>query len=53
MLKKVYWIMVVEPAIFYLSAKMQDVQKNPEKYYSSENENIRKNGEKVWITWTQ
>lgn len=35
-----------------LAAKMRVVQKHPEEYYSSENENIRKNGEKVWITWT-
>ncbi len=35
-----------------LQTKMKNVQQNPEDYYSSENENIRKNGEKVWIVWT-
>lgn len=29
-----------------------DITINPEKYYNSENENIRRNGERVWIAWT-
>jgi PAS domain S-box-containing protein/putative nucleotidyltransferase with HDIG domain len=32
--------------------RMSKIQKTPDKYYSSENENIRKNGEPVWIGWT-
>ncbi|MFZ4400724.1 MAG: PAS domain S-box protein [Bacteroidales bacterium] len=35
-----------------LEGKMKLVQKNPENFYSSENENIKKNGKKVWIAWT-
>lgn len=33
-------------------AKIEQIQKSPDAFYSSENENIRKNGEKVWIAWT-
>jgi PAS domain S-box-containing protein len=46
---------IVEPVDtegYDLLAKMTVVPKNPEDYYSSENENIRRNGEKVWIAWT-
>jgi PAS domain S-box-containing protein len=46
---------IVEPVDtngYNLKAKMDVVPKNPESYYSSENENIRKNGDKVWIAWT-
>jgi len=35
-----------------LKGKMQIVQKHPEDFQSSENENVKKNGEKVWIAWT-
>ncbi len=31
---------------------INDVLINPQKYVSSENENIRKNGERVWVAWT-
>jgi PAS domain S-box-containing protein len=31
---------------------INDVLMNPQKYGSSENENIRKNGERVWVAWT-
>jgi signal transduction histidine kinase len=31
---------------------MEDIQQCPEKHPTSENENIRKNGERVWIAWT-
>lgn len=34
-----------------LRALMEDVEKNPDKYISNENENIKRNGERVWITW--
>ncbi|MCX8064454.1 MAG: response regulator [Candidatus Hydrogenedentes bacterium] len=29
-----------------------DIGKNPHKYKNNENENIKKNGERVWISWT-
>lgn len=35
-----------------LKNKLSIVSKNPENYYSSENENVKKNGEKLWIAWT-
>jgi len=35
-----------------LADKMQSVEKTPDEFYSSENENIKKNGERVWIAWT-
>jgi len=35
-----------------LQEKMLRVRQNPDAYHSSENENIRKNGERVWIAWT-
>jgi PAS domain S-box-containing protein len=31
---------------------INDVLLNPHKYSSSENENMRKNGERVWVAWT-
>ncbi len=46
---------IVEPVDstgYDLQDKMQNVQKNPEDYYSSENENICKNGKKIWVAWT-
>ncbi len=46
---------IVEPVDsdgFDLDGKMKVVQVHPERFYSSENENIKKNGEKVWIAWT-
>jgi len=36
----------------YLKTLLQDIARNPEKYTNNENENIRKNGERVWIAWT-
>jgi len=30
---------------------MDAIESNPEKYLSNENENIKRNGERVWITW--
>ncbi len=35
-----------------LRIKMKMVQKAPDEFTSSENENVRKNGEKVWVAWT-
>jgi PAS domain S-box-containing protein len=35
-----------------LSTKLRDILDHPERYYSSENENIRRNGEWVWVAWT-
>ena len=31
---------------------MKDIQKDPDKYKNSENENTRKDGKRVWISWT-
>lgn len=31
---------------------IQNILQSPEVYFSSENENIKKNGERVWIAWT-
>ncbi|MDY0044881.1 MAG: PAS domain S-box protein, partial [Syntrophales bacterium] len=35
-----------------LETKLKDVVAHPERYGQSENENMRKNGERVWIAWT-
>jgi len=35
-----------------LKALLKDIALNPEKYINNENENMRKNGERVWISWT-
>jgi PAS domain S-box-containing protein len=35
-----------------LIGKMKAIQKSPDEFYSHENENICKNGESVWIHWT-
>jgi PAS domain S-box-containing protein len=35
-----------------LVALMQDIQRDPDKYKNNENENIRKDGTRVWISWT-
>lgn len=35
-----------------LHAKLRDILQHPDQYYSSENENIRRNGERVWVAWT-
>ena len=31
---------------------MKDIQKNPDKYKDNENENMRKDGSRVWVVWT-
>jgi len=35
-----------------LATKIRDCLAQPEKYFQNENENIRSNGERVWIAWT-
>lgn len=35
-----------------LVAMIQDIGRNPHRYVHNENENMRKNGERVWIVWT-
>jgi len=42
----------VDSAGVDLRVKMADLVKHPERYYSSENENMRRNGERVWVAWT-
>lgn len=35
-----------------LTAMVQDVMRNPEEYEVNVNENMKRNGERVWIAWT-
>jgi len=35
-----------------LSLLMKDIQKNPDEYKDNENENMRKDGSRVWVVWT-
>ena len=35
-----------------LAAMIKDIGLNPTKYAANENENMRKNGERVWVSWT-
>jgi PAS domain S-box-containing protein len=35
-----------------LAATNQDIQQHPEQYVTNDNENIRKNGDRVWVAWT-
>jgi PAS domain S-box-containing protein len=35
-----------------LSMMIEDIGKHPERYIKNENENMRHNGERVWIAWT-
>jgi len=35
-----------------LTALMKDIQRDPDKYKNNENENMRKDGTRVWISWT-
>jgi PAS domain S-box-containing protein len=35
-----------------LSMMIEDIGKHPERYIKNENENVRRNGERVWIAWT-
>jgi diguanylate cyclase (GGDEF)-like protein/PAS domain S-box-containing protein len=34
-----------------LRLMIEDLLQNPERYVSNENENVRRNGDRVWITW--
>lgn len=35
-----------------LSAMIQDILRHPDRYATNENENVRKNGDRVWVAWT-
>ena len=35
-----------------LRAMIMDIGQNPERYTTHENENVRRNGERVWVSWT-
>ncbi|MBN1102942.1 MAG: PAS domain S-box protein [Deltaproteobacteria bacterium] len=35
-----------------LEAMVRDIGLRPERYETNENENMRQNGERVWVTWT-
>jgi len=35
-----------------LTSLMKDLQRDPDKYKNNENENMRKDGTRVWISWT-
>jgi two-component system cell cycle sensor histidine kinase/response regulator CckA len=35
-----------------LSSMIADIGRDPNRYAANENENVRKNGERVWIAWT-
>ena len=35
-----------------LRARFRDLLRHPARYESSENENVRRNGERVWVAWT-
>ena len=40
------------PAGFDLDSMIKDIKIHPEKYVNNENENMRRNGERVWVAWT-
>lgn len=35
-----------------LASMIQDIVQHPERYANNENENMRRNGERVWVAWT-
>jgi PAS domain S-box-containing protein len=35
-----------------LAAMIKDLLRHPEQYVNNENENMRRNGERVWVAWT-
>ncbi len=35
-----------------LDSMIKDIGTNPENYINNENENIRRNGERIWVAWT-
>jgi PAS domain S-box-containing protein len=41
-----------ESAGFDVDFMIKDIEINPEKYVNNENENIRRNGDRVWVAWT-
>lgn len=41
-----------DSAGYALTKMMEEIQQRPERYESSENENIKKNGDRVWVAWT-
>lgn len=41
-----------ESAVFGLDFMIKDIEINPEKYVNNENENMLRNGERVWVAWT-
>lgn len=41
-----------ESSGFDIDFMIKDIEINPEKYINNENENMRRNGEKVWVAWT-
>ena len=40
------------PAGSDLDSMIKDIEIHPEKYINNENENMRRNGERVWVAWT-
>src|SRR5208283_1148825 len=42
----------IESSGLDLGFMIKDIEINPEKYINNENENIRRNGERVWVSWT-
>jgi PAS domain S-box-containing protein len=41
-----------DSAGFDFDFMIKDIEINPEKYINNENENMRRNGERVWVAWT-
>jgi len=35
-----------------MAAMVRDITSHPERYATNENENVRRNGERVWVSWT-
>jgi two-component system, cell cycle sensor histidine kinase and response regulator CckA len=35
-----------------LASLMEDIRKDPDQYRNNENENIKKSGDRVWVSWT-
>ena len=41
-----------ESSGFDIGSMIKDINTNPDKYINNENENIRRNGDRVWVAWT-
>jgi PAS domain S-box-containing protein/putative nucleotidyltransferase with HDIG domain len=41
-----------EPSGRDFDSMIKDIGTNPESYINNENENIRRNGERIWVAWT-